>query len=150
MCVSFFFFIFFFPLLFLFCSELPLYFPSEGKGGGGGGMEDGISWLASFLPIMAQILYIYLSKQANKQTKSAKKQTSAVCCMPGNCKREGRGGSCSNVSLVSLSLPRTHAHTHPHHHPAAPYGIPPPPPKRCGAAALGCPHVAHPPLEDAR
>lgn len=133
------FFFFFFPFFSLFlliflCSELPLYFPSEGRGLRG--REDGILWLASFLPIMAQILYIYSSKQ----TKIAKKQTSAVCCMPGNCKREGRGGSCSNVSLVSLSLPRTHTHTHTHTRtttPPPPTESPLPPPPAVRGRNLG-------------
>lgn len=91
-----------------------------------------------------------------KKKKNAKKQTREVCCMPGNCKREGRGGSCSNVSLLSLSLPRTHMHPPA---PPPPRGSPAPPrsarccagnPRRRGKPPgaeqpKGCNHVAHTP-----
>lgn len=115
MCVSFFIFFIFllFSLFFYFYfffyrrSKLPLYFPLEGEG-----REDGILWLAFFLPIMAQILYIYLKRK--KKCKEANERSLLHAWKL----QEGREGRVLLECLTLVSLPPSHAHS------------PPPPPHR--------------------
>lgn len=149
MCVSFFFFIFFSPFYFCFAVNSLYIFPRRGRGGG---RRDG-RWhfVARFLLAHHGTDSVHLFKQASKQTNKKvqrSKRAQFAACLETARGKGGEGLARMSHSCLSPSL----AHTHTHTRTTTP--LPPtgslPPPKRCGAAALGCPHVAHPPLEDAR